>query len=401
MELTRRVLSNLDAREVSLVKRGANRRKFLIAKSDNFDAGSLRELERHVDAEIAPVIEKLNQDRIAKAAGDGVDAQDDTSSQLSARAQAALAAIARILAPVADQLTDSDIDAIQAQLGMDGADGEDDDDDEEDKENEAEDDAENDPADDSEGTGGASIPDINVADAAPDELSMAKPDSVKPEHHQEAMAGAKDAYVNHLKQKGYKVGTQNEKDSPKEPVKKSDDTIADHRPEVIAKAIDDLQTQNKQLIEKSAKLEADLAIERADRENRELAVRAEKYKHLGVNKADLVSIMKTADGQGKEHTETLDRMLSALNEQARVNKSIPGGLMGELGSRLGADGDTSSPEAKLNEMAAQYVAKSSAPMTHAQAYTHLITHDPDAKRLFAESQSEHKKRGRQAMAGLL
>ncbi len=114
-------LYDLDPAEVSLVSKGANKRKFLIFKSQNgdevpTDTKSLLEQIKKADPKVLAEVEEVTKNYYQMAANP--QGGDPMQMGLSDRAQAALKAVARILLPFKQELTLDVIDQVLESVGI-------------------------------------------------------------------------------------------------------------------------------------------------------------------------------------------------------------------------------------------------------------------------------------------
>lgn len=418
-------LSDLTPHEVSLVPRGANKKKFLIFKSRKGNEMSktteIQNMINAVDAKTMAGIDKVlkgmskmgktkktegkespgdkamkmkkmkkmkkdmngdlmpRKDSAAfKDAGAANQATDEGVSHahtpLSDRAQAALKATARILAPFKDEITDDHMDAIQGELGI-GSN--------EDEET---------PHDDDEGEDG----DV--------EMSAAYPEEIEDEHHAEALDMAKKAYGAHLEKMGYRkyqdpsleetnasktVGKDADMDDDDEDegeddvskVSKSADLSAFSQNqrgqlEAIVKSHNAALEENKVLVRKTADLEKQLKIERDERVLKGFKEQARSFKHLGADTDELAMVMKSMAETDPRSFEKIEAILKSADEQIRV-----GSLFGESGSRQSRSGGNA-PADKLDALVDSVVAKSDG-KTKEQVYDEVLK-TAEGKRLYAE-----------------
>jgi hypothetical protein len=402
-----RELFDLDPFEVSLVDEGANKKKFLIMKSRKGSQMSrtqrqeIRELINSVDAKTMGRVEKVlkSMHPIKKEDGDmepkkdsavfkeemGMACKEDESQPISERAQAALKAVARILAPFKDELHDGHMDAVQHEIGM---------------------------------------HDSPEAKAAGPEMGMegmekakAFPQEVKDEHHVEALGMAKAAYKEHLEKMGYRQhpdpdleGTNGEVNKAKPPMgeeEEDEDEIEKNKEarvsktavnksavdlsafpkeqrsqlELIFKANKDLQDQNKELVQKAANMEKALAERDAKDKDREYVAKAATFTHLGIPTEEVVESLRDAAKVGEKSYERVCKQFAQISEQ---NKT--GGLFKEIGSRLPNDG-TIDAEMRLNKLVDSVIQKSDSKMTREQIYEQVIQ-SAEGSKLYSEMKSK-------------
>lgn len=404
-----RKLSDLEAHEVSLVPRGANKKKFLIFKSqrgNTMPRSEIVDLINAVDPKTMARVEKaVKSMKIKKEHGGDMmprpdsaaykDAGSDrqvtdnglshTHAPLSDRAQAALKAVARILAPFKDEINDGHLDAVQSEVGID--------------------------------------PDVDQATPSDDdetqknyddiEMSVAYPQEVEEEHSAEALKLAKKAYGEHLEKMGYRkypdpslestnaskhIGKDadmddEDDDEEEESVGKNINKSADAldltafpknqraQLEAIFKANNDLVQVNKALVQKTADLEKRLEVERNDRVLKGFKEKARGFKHLGVDTDELAVVMKSLAESEPSGYEKIEAILKSADEQLRVNKSFNGGIYGEMGTKASNAGG-GDPGARLDALVDSVVAKSEG-KTREQVYEEVLK-SKEGKRLYAE-----------------
>lgn len=344
-----------------------------------------------IDTAVRSMVQKRD---IAKANG------DDAPLALSERAQAAIKAVARILAPFKDEITDADLDALQAAIGMsEGID--------EQQEHEGEpveqaaalssggDDEDEDKPELEEKLGhdlypeeGKPSEDRNqhapiVAKAA-DAMSMECPPGVDPEHHAKAMDAAKEAYTKNIADKGY-VQKTNE-DAPmtdaNEVLKRLDAFPQAQRDQVQA-LFRSTMDEHKKLIRKSKALEAELQHERDIRLDQEYLTKANILApDLGdEDRRDMAKILKSLASTDKPAADKLEAILKSAHAQ-HEEVSKMGGLFGEYGSRL-SGGGAGSAESKLDALVDSIVMKTSGEKTREQIYKQVVM-SPEGKKLWRE-----------------
>lgn len=378
-----RKLYDLDPNEVSLVPRGANKKRFLVFKSQEgakMTNKDIREMIENVDPKVMEKVSKSigMMKKIGKDAGDMPPKADshvfkDTHNvehdgesdrgPLSDRAQAALKAVARILAPFKDEIGDEHLDEVQHEIGM-----------------------HMDPGKEA-GEGHKKI-----------EMSMeAIPEKVEEEHHSAALDMAKKAYMGHLEKMGYRKypdeqiaqkakkpehdedEEEDEDEIEKNKIEKGLDLSAftkEQRPQIeaIFKAYGN---EKKELVEKAAKLEKELATRDAKEKEREYIAKAESFTHIALPKAEIIETLKDAAKLGTKSFERICKQYDALNEQAKKSN-----LFGEIGFRGGStEGDA---HAKLEALVDSVVMKSDGRSREEIYETVLKT--AEGKRLYNEGQ---------------
>lgn len=403
-------LHSLDPAEVSLVKRGANRKKFVVFKSKDGKGGpasgpldaadvldAIRnfppELQQRTDAAIS---------RVAK--GDAAQAladQAEMSARLSERAQSALQAVARILAPFRDEITGPDVDALVDALGIECAD------DEEEAADEGADLIDVSPVAMSAETQNPKVEE--AAKASKDQsmtdtvtkgdiaMDMSPPAGVASSDHKAAMGKAKDAYMNHLagmKKMDETVDSKKAKDGEEEMCKAKGDDENEMEGDVkksadleaIFKSHKALVQEHKDLIAKSSSLEAELVAERSDRVLKEYVAKAEALAGCGADVQELALVLKGFHDRGDtEGLERMTRVLKASAEQANSANAFGGNLFGVAGSSAPSQ-DANSPQARLDALVTSVVQKNTNGKSEAQIYNEVIQ-TPEGRRLYAATRS--------------
>lgn len=307
-----------------------------------------------------------------------MDGKDSQRSPMSDRAQAALKAVARILAPFKDEITDGHMDAVQNEVGIAGETAKDED-------------------------GGEDV-----------EMSMDAPEGVDPEHHNEAMGMAKKGYMSHMEKMGYRkypdpaldktnaTKTAKAKDDGEEEeeeeervgkVNKSADALdlsafpvsQRSQLEAIFKTAVAATEANKELVKKNDDLQKQLHEERDIRVLKGFEERAKGFKHLGANSQELAVVMKSMAESDPKGFEKIESILKAADEQMRVAAMTGGGLFNELGSRQ-SGGGVHGPGDKLDALVDQVVQKSDGAKSREQVYEEVLK-TAEGKRLYAEYKS--------------
>lgn len=362
-------LYDLEPHEVSLVDEGAIRRKFLIFKNREGQMNASEEILKMiaaVDAKKLGNLEKVVKSMNVK--------KEDGDQPLSDRAQMALQAVARILAPFKDELNDAHLDQVQHEIGI------------------------------------ADSPhheEVPLDEQGENEvMKMEKAADIKQEDHEEAMKSADGAYKAHLAKMGYQKyevgkakeeGEDEDEDGDEDEVEKSNQNKGESvsksaknpaldltafpegqrsSVEAIFKANADLQKQNKELVEKQAKLEKDLA-DRDEREKtREYVAKAAEFKHVGIPQEEIVETLRDAAKLGEKSYERVVKQFSTMNEQAEK-----GGLFKEIGSRQAAQvGDA---EMRLEKLVDSYVQKSDGKESRADVYDRVLR-TTEGQKLYSE-----------------
>ena len=292
-----------------------------------------------------------------KAEGEMAEKEDSVKKEdLSEGAKAALKAVARILTPFKEEISDSDVDGILADLGiqedagmMDEAEKMKKSKEDEDKKEAAKKSKEE---DDKKEAAKKSKEDGEEEDDV--KKLFAIPSDVKEEHAVEALSKAKEAMDEHLEKMGYAKYP----DAEMAQKAKGDDEVEKSKYSHVFKA-------NKDLIQKAAKLEKELSDIRKENSTKEIVQKAASFDRLGLKKEDVIEVLTAAKEMGPTHYEKICKHYSALNEQAKT-----GSLFAELGSKLGNNG-ASDAEAKIDAAVAQIVQKSKG-VSKEQAYSDFL-----------------------------
>lgn len=396
-------LYDLTPAEVSLVGKGANKKKFLIFKSDKGNKSmpqadqEIRNLVNAVSPQTMAKVEKiLKTMKVKKADGDMAPKKDSAvfkethnvthdgesdRAPLSDRAQAALKAVARILAPFKDEISDDHLDAVQQEVGIAGEE----------------------PAhkgDDGEGGGDEGHEHI--------QMDVAYPEGVEEEHHIGALNSAKKAYMSHMEKMGYRkypdeqmaqknkhgiVEDSEEGDDDddegeevgKTAVKKSAIDLSAFQPnqraqlEMIFKSNTELAEQNKELVKKNATLETEIKAERDSRLLKDFEERAKGFKHLSANSGELAVVMKSMSEKDPEGLKKMEAVLKAADAQIALGAD----LFSERGSRQ-SGGNLNDADAQLERLVDSVVQKSDGSKTREMIYEEVLK-TKEGKRLMAET----------------
>lgn len=366
-------LHSLEPKEVSFVKRAANRKKFIVYKKDQ--AMTKKELLAHLAACDPQDLERAHQ-AISKAATLGPD-----ESRLSDSAQTALKAVARIVAPFKNEISADDLSAVMSAMGIGSK-------------SPAGKDIDDTDQDDVDAAAGIDLParevemsahtnvhkgDSNVASEKDDDKKAQgdepmwkadAPKGVDEKMHKQAMKMAKNAYMAHMKtkdgaEKSDAADTDKDdegKDMADKSVNKSavalDSLPEDQREqlEAVFKSHQELAERNAELVQKSQKLADDLKVERDIRLHKEFIAKAESFSHLSADKEVLADVLKGFHDRGDvAGMQKLEGVLKAADAQAKMADRH--GLLSELGSRQGAP-KGSGAQAELDALVDGHVAKS-------------------------------------------
>lgn len=373
-------LFNLEPAEVSLVTKGANKKKFLIFKSANGgvmpNAKEIIEMMRKSDPAAMAEIEEVVKAMPGDPAG-GVE------SLMDPKVAMALKAIARILLPFKDQITYDQICEVLQAIGI--------------PMDSAFDDTNDDPT----------LDDIDNED--PDNMEEELDPNITKEHMEEANKAASDAYCGYMKKMGfekYPTPPNNAGDpvNKKNKVKKNDKPISPESgkedlvekaaiikadgsldlsavPEAVRPAVELIYKGQQDAVKKAADLETQLKVERDERVSKEMSAKADSWKHLGLPKEDVIKSLHEAHANGKESFERVCKMFDASN--AQVEKSA---LFKEIGSnREGTKGDGSWQT--IEKAALGFVEKSGQKMSAAEAVTKFLD-TPEGSKMYGEYKAE-------------
>lgn len=332
-----RRLYDLEPAEVSLVPQGANKKKFLIFKNDDGVTMSREELLKQIN-KVSPAtmkqVEKVLKDYDAMC-------KDGEGTGLSDRAQAALKAVARILAPFKDEITDDVIDQVLESIGI--------------------------SADEPGETGeGGDVGKLGAPLYPP----------TQPRNTNKGKDGkdGKDGDDKNKDDKGEPVSKEQ-----KQPVIKADGTIDfEQVPQDVRPALELIWKSNQELIKKNGDLEKTLNDRAAAETEREIVAKAATFSHLATSKEDVVAMLKDAHKSGKESYERVCKSFATQNEQARASR-----MFNEVGSSLPGASGAADTQAKIDAAVDAIVQKSNGSTTKEQAYANFIQ-TPEGQRMYGE-----------------
>jgi hypothetical protein len=369
-------LLNLEPHEVSLVDKGANLRRFLVLKSDGgaVNYNELRAKIAKADPDALKRVDKvLKEFRVKKADDDG----STEGTPLADRAQTALKAVVRILAPFREELDPLAIhevlDAAGFQLTEDGK-----------VTKKADDDKKDDKK----------------------KFPFEKAGDVSKEAHEEACKAAEDAYKSAVA----KLGSRQSADAKAELTNKASDKDDKEKDDVeksaIEKALGGAPAELKPVVELIFKANAELVqkndallkqvTELRDAErSREVVAKAASFDKIGVKQEDLVAVLKGI-GDNKELVEKVHGLLSAANEQVKKAGEFKGGLYGEMGtSQVGFTMTGGDAWSKIEAGAMGMVQKSATPITKAAAIDAFLQ-TPEGRELYNQHQRDQTRAAREA-----
>jgi hypothetical protein len=370
-------LFDLDPAEVSLVGKGANKKRFLVYKSgERVMPANIETLLKKADAKTIAHIEKILKN--APPSNSGMTSEDlppkpdSATFKDDAQVQAAMKAAARILAPHKDKLSSDHMKTMSHDLGINTGEGQ----------------AAVKP--EAEGPGGGNEP--TVAGKA----QMAIPENVKEEHHAAALDMAQKAYSSHLEKMGYRKyddqqPTQKSKEKENDDDDGGDDVSKSLKdfdlskvPAAVREPLEAIFKSNQELVKKNETLSSQLAEEQDRRKQKEYVEKAQGFKHLGANTEELATTLKTIASRDPEAAAKVESVLKAADAQIKAG----GALYGELGSRI-SKADAGSPEGQMKAMVEAHVAKSDGKQSKEEIADHLFRTNKEYKRLYSEYMNNH------------
>jgi len=155
---------------------------------------------------------------------------------------------------------------------------------------------------------------------------------------------------------------------------------------VAKRHADELAEREKKLADREAEIakrDAEIASLKDAEEAKQYVAKAEKLPGFGKPEVFGPILQKIAKALSPEEYKTLSQQLAGVQAIAKTNT-----LFAELG--VGGETETPRPLDKLNQMAAQMVAKSEGKLTAAQAYTAAL-HTPEGQTLYAAHLAEKEK----------
>ena len=401
-------LYNLSAEEVSLVDKGANKKKFLIFKSRGGNQMPAKNISREVremmnmPPKVAANLEKVVKEMAhphKSAAGDMPPKKDSAVFKgpeheehgLSERAQAALKAVGRILHPHKDEIQGHHLGAVAHEVGI--------------GDHSEEQPGEVEGKHGSDGKMGKT-PMHQGEDEI--EMSVAYPEDVEEEHHSEAVEMAKKAYKAHLDKMGYRkypdeeVAQKGKKLEDDEDEDESEEE-EEHVGKNVKKAAGSLDLSafpkeqrphlemifksNRELVQKNLDLEKQIKDRDAREREREIVQKAAEFNNVALPQEEIIETLKDADKLGAKSFERVCKQFETLNEQGRSSN-----LFREIGTSQSAEG-AGSAEAKLDALVNSIVQKSGSDKSKEQIYDEVIQ-TPEGKRLYRESQQKRFGGGR-------
>lgn len=380
-------LYELDTNEISLVPRGANKKKFLVFKSFG---GNKEMSQKNTTTKRNSSVKKDAGDMppkkdsaVYKDPNEPIDHEPGASynAPISDRAKAALKAMARIAAPHKDELKGEHIEMAMKEAGLHGA--------------------------------GEGSDDEDKNEIA---MQMAMPMDVKEEHHAEAMGKAKKkaekAYKKALAKLGYrKYPDEQEAVKAANPMEEDDDddgvektgvskTETTQEEGIVSKLKLDISDfpenqrrqltdvfksfdeRTKELVKKNDALESELKKRDEQEKHREYVAKAASLKHLGIDQEEIVETLKDAARLGDKSYARVLKQYETLNAQAET-----GGLFSEIGTR-GNDGAVDASQ-RLEALVDSVVQKADGTKTRSELYDEVLK-SKEGRKLYAEYKNSRK-----------
>lgn len=357
-------LYDLEPAEVSLVTKGANKKKFIIFKSAGGampNAKEVIEMVRQADPEAMKNLEEV----LKAMPGDygGATEAGGVDSLMDPKVAMAMKAIARILLPFKDMITFDQICEVMQAIGISTESAANPDDENLDPEQEGEVlddedlDAEDDPTNDDIVT-----MDDDEEEEADEEIE--KNDKVKEKVNKPSPESGKEDLVE------------------KAAIIKADGSLdLSAVPEAVRPAVELIYKGQQDAVKKAADLESQLKVERDERVNKELNAKADGWKHLGLPREDVFKSLQEAHAVGKESYERVCKMFDASNTQ--IEKSA---LFKEIGSSHDGGKGAASWEA-IEKAAMEVVAKSGEKISKAQAVEKFLD-TAEGSRMYGEYKAQ-------------
>lgn len=391
-------LTELEPAEVSLVTRGANKRKFLVYKSQKGNPGMKKEildLIAKADPKALKKVEAVIKEYCAEKADTAAGALQNPSNQQagpSERAIAALKAAARILTPFKEEVGGELLQKVMSAAGMQQA---------------------KEPATISEGG--------SVGATQTSKSATQSPEPIKDEHMVVAMKAAEDAMKESLAKLGYQKypegklqmkaldkKTEEEDEDEADDVSKSatvsksqegETKVAeqvlkadgslnlDAIPKEARGAIEHIFKAQQELVKKNADLSKELEDRKAAEEKREIVAKADSFTHLGLAKDEVIATLTDARKLGSESYIRVCKQFETLSEQGRTS-----GIFSEIGSDL--PGEAGGPTgdgawAKIEKAAQGYVAKSGEKLSK-EAGLDSFLQTAEGQRMYADYKAGRK-----------
>lgn len=385
-------LHDLEPAEVSLVSRGANKRKFLVFKSQKGNSVNteILELLKNVDPKVMAKVEKVIKD-MSTPQIPGAANPNAQSTMPSDRAQAALKAAARILTPFQKELGGELLQKVMQAAGMQMPDGK---------------------------PGTIEGNNMGLENKDTNKSATQSPEKVTDEHSALAMKDAECAYKAALAKLGYQkysegklqmkslegadAADDDEEDDveksgvakaekPKgeskvtEQVLKADGSLnLEAIPEAVRPAVEHIFKAQQELVKKNADLTKELEDRKTAEQKREVVAKADSYSHLGIPKEEIVATLEDAKKLGTEAYIRITKQFETLNEQNRT-----GGLFKEIGSPLSGGTNGAGSWEAIEKASQAHVQKSGEKMSKEQAIDAYLN-TAEGNRQYAEHQASRK-----------
>lgn len=384
-----RRLKDMTVHEISLVKRAANKRKFLITKTAGarMSAPDLEKIRDSLLSVPEPILKAV--DAVTK----GTFAKDDGSMTLTDDQAARLKAAGRMLQPI---IQDVPMDAISQMLSAIGATGTDALMDTELADNVDGDEAEvADAVDDASDAADAAAVDAVEADTAAENAVTAvdpeapatkmpelkKEDDPRTLAMQKALAKSKEVYSQMLKEAGFDPDEEEGEPVPAQGAstmaKSADEKPRDVEPveKSYRDAHEQLVQEHKEVVSKSIALQLKL-------DKQEVVSKAAELPHLGKSSDMVELLLRTKQNDPAGFDEHFKVMKSWNDSMAKSDIFV------EHGSKATDEG--AGVESRIDRAVQNIVAKSGN-LTHEQAYTQFITETNEGRAMFREYMSGSEK----------
>ncbi|RYF52404.1 MAG: hypothetical protein EOO38_00265 [Cytophagaceae bacterium] len=376
-----RRLKDLTIHEISLVKRAANKRKFLVTKTagEPMPAPDLEKIRDSLLSVPEPVLKAV------EAVAKGTFAKDDSTMTLTDDQQARLKAAGRMLQPV---IQDVPMDAITQMLAAIGATGTDalmDSDIAESVDADtATDAAAVDTAADVQAADTLASDAVDAADAATQAAAMASPDmpatadatavtddDKRAQTMKAALEKSKAVYTQMMKDAGF------EEDEDEQPVDKGADIMksgeimksADALAKKHRDELADMKKKHLEAVSKSCDLQLKL-------DKQEMIAKAAQLPHLGAADKLVTFLLNNKQKDPDGFAENFN-VMKAWNDT--MSKSD---IFSEVGSQA-VDTSNGDAESRINQMVMNLVQKSGG-MSPQQAYTQVVTRTPEGQAAYKE-----------------
>lgn len=388
-------LTKLEPGEVSVVSRAANRKRFHILKNED---GTMPDAQEPISKSLTDLIQGVESvsatdlEAISKAA-EKVAVAKAAGGETDPRLQTTLRAVGKMLVPYTKARDDgtpavsmADLAPILAALGIsDAADGE-----AEEEEETAEEMMNMSVEKGVDGPGCG--PGVEKADAAMS--GMSKPDGVTDAQHEAAKKAAKAAYDDHMAKNGY-TGTKKAEEEKKPSASTKTEDEMTEKDDIAKSAFASFPAEQRAALEPIFKAQRE-AIAKAEAKaarleetllRKELIGKAEGYRHLGLDTADLAEQLYEMQTRHPEGMPKFEKLLKSLDAQAKR-----GGLFNEVGSKATGSNEGSAAE-MLDSKVASLVAKSDG-RSKAQVYRDFVK-TPEGAELYKNYQAEQRRAQRE------